>query len=250
MNDIKFNKPNKMYLLPNLVTTANLFCGFYSILQTIQANFINAAYFILLAIIFDLLDGRVARMTNTFSKFGKEYDSLCDSISFGLAPSILIYQWSLFHLDFMGLIACFLYICCGTLRLARFNLSDETKSKSFFQGLPIPIAAGLIASSILVFESYTSIVNLYWGMIIMDWGSLIMTLILSFLMVSNFDYNSFKEVNLKEKVYWKFLFLSLIFLSLMIYKFKITIFILFLLYVLMGIFINLLKKIRIFTKQI
>ena len=117
----------RIYILPNLLTTGNLFFGFMSVLHSIRGNFTYAAYAIVAAAVFDLLDGRVARMTHSTSKFGSEYDSLCDLMSFGMAPAILMYLWALNSFDRLGMIACFLFLACGALRLARFNVQKELR---------------------------------------------------------------------------------------------------------------------------
>jgi CDP-diacylglycerol--serine O-phosphatidyltransferase len=136
-----------VYILPNLLTTGNLFYGFYSIVKSLQGDYQWAAAAIVLATIFDILDGRVARLTGGSSEFGVQYDSLCDLISFGLAPSILMYNFGLNVFGRIGWIFCFLYLACGALRLARFNVQSSIgKSSGDFTGLPIPMAALVVAS--------------------------------------------------------------------------------------------------------
>src|SRR4051794_29092980 len=139
----------KIYLVPNFVTTANLFCGFYSIIATLNHEYLTAAWAIIAASIFDMLDGRIARLAKATSQFGVEYDSLSDLISFGVAPAILLYQWALQPFDRLGWLAAFLYVVCGALRLARFNVMTGVISKKYFQGLPIPMAAGMVATFII-----------------------------------------------------------------------------------------------------
>lgn len=136
-----------IYVLPNLLTTGNLFFGFFSFVKTFQGDFKWAAGAIILAAIFDVLDGRVARLTGSTSEFGVQYDSLCDLISFGLAPSFLMYQFALVDIGRIGWIICFLFLSCGALRLARFNVQSSIgKSHGDFTGLPIPMAAIVVAT--------------------------------------------------------------------------------------------------------
>ena len=138
-----------VYILPNLITTGNLFFGFFSIIKSMNGQFGWAAAAIFLAAIFDVLDGRVARLTKGTSEFGVQYDSLCDCVSFGVAPAFLMYQFGLLELGRMGWVACFMFMACGTLRLARFNvLSAIGKASGDFTGLPIPMAAITVASFI------------------------------------------------------------------------------------------------------
>ena len=187
-----------IYLLPNLITTAALFCGFFSIINSINGHFIKAAWLILLAGLFDLLDGRVARLTRTHSDFGIEYDSLSDLASFGLAPAILAYSFSLHHFQKFGWAAAFLFFACGALRLARFNVQIDTVEKKHFQGLPIPPAAAVIISFV-IFKSHFLGPELqteaYW------WDYLFISLVVSIalLMVSNIRYRSFKRLRLNRK---------------------------------------------------
>src|ERR1700677_259559 len=132
----------KVYLVPNIVTTGNMFCGFYSMIASMHGDFMPASWAIIAASIFDMLDGRIARLTKATSQFGLEYDSLSDLISFGVAPAVLLYQWALQPYDRLGWLASFLYLACGALRLARFNVNSSALPKNYFQGLPIPMAAG------------------------------------------------------------------------------------------------------------
>ncbi|MGB2739370.1 MAG: CDP-diacylglycerol--serine O-phosphatidyltransferase [Cognaticolwellia sp.] len=183
-----------IYLLPNLLTTAGLFSGFYAVVSSMNGHFISAAVAIFIAMIFDGLDGRVARMTNTQSEFGAEYDSMADMLSFGIAPGIVAYNWALSSFGKFGWLAAFIYVACAALRLARFNTQVGVADKRYFQGLASPAAAGVIASLIWVGSEY-KIDGQEYGLII---G--IITIILGLLMVSNFRYNSFKEVDWKGKV--------------------------------------------------
>ncbi|TWI77239.1 CDP-diacylglycerol--serine O-phosphatidyltransferase [Desulfobotulus alkaliphilus] len=179
-----------VYVLPNLLTSMNLFCGFYAIISAINAQFETAAISIFVAIVFDVLDGKVARATNTTSRFGVEYDSLADLISFGLAPGLLIYMWALQPMGRLGWLAAFLFTVCGALRLARFNAAADSAPGSDFTGLPIPGAAAMAATTLLLCER-TMVSLEQWPVIPM-----VMLYALSFLMVSNVRYSSFKKHSL------------------------------------------------------
>ncbi len=181
-----------IYLLPNLLTTAALFAGFYAIVAAMKGFFDTAAIAIFIAMIADGLDGRVARMTNTQSAFGAEYDSLSDLASFGLAPALVMYSWSLYHLGKLGWLAAFLYVAATALRLARFN--TQASDKYYFQGLPCPSAAGLLASIVWMGASY----DLEGVSIAIPMA--VLTLIAAGLMVSSVRYSSFKQIDFKGKV--------------------------------------------------
>lgn len=187
--------PNKgIYLLPNLLTTAGLFFGFYAIVSSMNGHFENAAIAIFIAMIFDGLDGRVARMTNTQSEFGAEYDSMADMVSFGIAPGLVAYNWALADYGKFGWLAAFVFVASAALRLARFNTQVGVADKRYFQGLASPAAAGIVASIIWVGTTY-QITGMDYGYII---GGI--TIITGLLMVSNFRYSSFKDVDWKGKV--------------------------------------------------
>jgi CDP-diacylglycerol--serine O-phosphatidyltransferase len=183
-----------IYLLPNLFTTACLFAGFYAIVAAMSDRFEAAAIAIFIAMVMDGLDGRVARLTNTQSDFGAEYDSLADMVSFGLAPSLVVYEWSLFSLGKLGWLAAFIYTAAAALRLARFNTQVETSEKRYFQGLASPAAAAVVAGLVWVGSDY--------GYIGSDWRfpAIALTLISGILMVSNIRYRSFKDLDLKGKI--------------------------------------------------
>ena len=218
-----------IYVLPNLVTTANLFCGFYSIIFSIQHEFKSAAIAVVIAAIFDLLDGRLARLTHATSKFGAEYDSLCDLVSFGLAPSLLMFQWALGSFGRLGWMACFLYAACGALRLARFNVQVGVVEKNYFQGLPIPMAAGIVASAFLAFE------DMGWEPV--GWqarGLLFMVMLLGIVMVSNFRYRSFKDLDLKQRLPFKYLIMGVIVIFIVALRPEVMLFILFFSYAALG----------------
>lgn len=175
-------------LLPNLLTTANMFCGFFAILQAFSGKFTLAVWLIILAALFDFLDGRVARMTGTSSDFGVEYDSLADMCTFCLAPALLVYQWGLKSFGNLGLAACFIYFCCGALRLARFNVQAGDIEKKDFQGLPSPAAANTLVSYLLFHK------ELFGKPQPQPIFLLILTLFVALLMVSNVRYKSAKSV--------------------------------------------------------
>lgn len=216
-----------IYILPNLMTTGNLFCGYFAILKAIQGDFITAAYAIVAASIFDLLDGRLARLTRSTSKFGAEYDSLSDLVSFGVAPSLLLFSWALSPFGRLGFVVCFLFATCGALRLARFNVQAGIVEKNYFQGLPIPMAAGIVASSVLAFEDL--------GLQALGHiGLLVMTILLAFVMVSNFRYRSFKDLDLKERLPFRYLILGLSLLVVIALRPEVMLFILFLTYATLG----------------
>lgn len=183
-----------IYLLPNLFTTAALFSGFYAIVAAMHGRFEPAAIAIFVAMLLDGVDDRVARMTNTQSDFGAEYDSLSDLVSFGLAPALVIYEWALSDLGKLGWLAAFIYTATAALRLARFNTQVEHADKRYFQGLASPSAAAIIAGGVWVGESY----NVFPGQF--DYLVWALTVLVGLLMVSNVRYYSFKTFNLRNRV--------------------------------------------------
>lgn len=178
-----------IYLLPNILTTANLFCGFYGILASMQGGYELAAVLLVVAGVLDSLDGRIARMTNTMSKFGAEFDSLADLVTFGVAPAILTYSWALSAYGKWGWMVAFLFVVCGALRLARFNIQIGIIESKVFNGLPIPGAASVIATGIMLYF-YLGGQGKYH-----DFSILMATIALALLMVSNIKYYSFKDLN-------------------------------------------------------
>jgi CDP-diacylglycerol---serine O-phosphatidyltransferase len=202
-----------IYLLPNLFTTANLFCGFYAIIAAEAGRFEAAAIAIFVAALMDGLDGRVARLTNTQSDFGVEYDSLTDMVSFGVAPAMIMYQWALSDLgDYgwlwakIGWLGAFIYTAAAALRLARFNTQVGVADKRYFQGLPSPAAAALVASAIW------AAVDRGLSGAAMAFQALAITVAAGLLMVSNFRYNSFKEFDLHKPLpFVKALVIALLF---------------------------------------
>lgn len=193
--EVKARYPRGIYLLPNLLTTAALFAAFYSIIAAMQGIFDEAAIAIFIAMVADTLDGRVARLTNTQSAFGAEYDSLSDMVAFGAAPALLVYSWSLSHLGKLGWLASFLYVAATALRLARFNTQAHDQDKRYFQGIPCPAAAGVVASTVWMSSSYHIM-----GGILIGIPAALVTVFAAALMVSTFRYHSFKQIDLKGKV--------------------------------------------------
>ena len=183
-----------IYLLPNLFTTAALFSGFYAITAAFNQRFELAAVVIFVAMILDGLDGRVARLTNTESEFGAHYDSMADMVSFGAAPASVVYVWSLSTLGKLGWFAAFVYAAGCALRLARFNAQLETDDKRYFQGLPSPSAAAILAGLVWVATEYG-----FEGEAL-NYFVLVITMLSGLLMVSNFRYYSFKDINLRGRV--------------------------------------------------
>lgn len=194
-----------IYVLPNLFTTANLFCGFYSAIASMKGMYEIAAVTILIAVVLDSLDGKIARITHTTSKFGGEYDSLCDLVTFGVAPAILIYNWSLLSYGKWGWLAAFLFVVCGALRLARFNVQIGVIDSRVFNGLPIPGGAAVVATGVLLFYYLGGdgrFPNL-WVMIGMT--------ALALFMVSSIKYYSFKDLNyFSRKPFMSFVVIVLI----------------------------------------
>ena len=187
-------KRRGIYVLPNLFTTAALFAGFFAIVQAMQGDFERAAMAIFIAMVLDGLDGRVARLTHTQSAFGAEYDSLSDMVSFGAAPALVAYEWALRDMGRLGWIAAFVYCVGAALRLARFNTTLEVMDKRYFQGLPSPAAAALVA-------------GLVWVMISsgipgseVRWLACGLTIFAGVTMISNIRYYSFKDINLRKSV--------------------------------------------------
>jgi CDP-diacylglycerol--serine O-phosphatidyltransferase len=216
-----------IYILPNIFTSLNIFCGFYGIVAAFNGKFVAAAVSIVIAGIFDGLDGKIARATNSTSEFGLEYDSLADVISFGLAPALIMYLWALKPLGRMGWLAAFLFTVCGALRLARFNTQSGTVSSDHFVGLPIPAGAGMNAVIILLC-SKLNISNVNPYVILLTVYSL------SFLMVSSIRYNSFKKPELFKKMKFNVLVSVILVLILVAAQTSIALFIMGASYVLSG----------------
>lgn len=183
-----------IFLLPNLLTTGGLFSGFYAIVASMNGHFEAAAVAIFVAMIFDGLDGRVARLTNTQSEFGAQYDSMSDMLSFGMAPALVAYNWGLADYGKFGWLAAFIYVACAALRLARFNANLGVTDGRFFQGLASPAAAAIVAGMVWcgsIYEIDGDNIGYLVG---------VLTIVVGLLMVSNFRYNSFKDLNWRDRV--------------------------------------------------
>lgn len=217
-----------VYLLPNILTTASLFCGFYSILASVKGDFSLAAVVIIYAVVLDSLDGRIARMTNTMSKFGAEYDSLADLIAFGVAPSILAYSWALSGYGKWGWLVSFLFVVCGALRLARFNIQIGLAESRVFNGLPIPGAASVIATGIMLYY-YIGGTGKF-----PDLSVMVATIALALLMVSNVKYYSFKDLNFFSRKPFMSFVLVIIIMIIVAAEPQITLFAFALVYVFSG----------------
>ena len=187
-----------VYLLPNLFTTGALFAGFYAVIAAMRGDFESAAIAILFAMVFDGLDGRVARLTNTSSKFGAEYDSLSDMVSFGVAPALVMFSWALGDLGKFGWSAAFVYVACAALRLARFNTQIASQDKNYFTGLASPSAAAIVASTVWVCHDLGWIGERipYELTVVVA----ILTATIGFLMIANFRYYSFKAIDFRGRV--------------------------------------------------
>ena len=225
----KINSMRKgIYILPNLITAASLFCGFFSLLRTLQEDFYTAAIFILVSGFLDGLDGKIARYTNTTSRFGVEFDSLADIVAFGVAPGILVFAWALEPFGRLGWLAAFLYVVCGALRLGRYNIQVNTVETRYFSGLPIPAAACLIAAGIVVFYKLGD-TGVSKHLII-----LIATYILAFLMVSTVKYYGFKDIELFRRKPFRWLVIAILLIIVVAYEPEYTLLGIFLAYAISG----------------
>jgi CDP-diacylglycerol--serine O-phosphatidyltransferase len=209
-----------VYLIPNLLTTGNLFSGLFSILAVFNANYVAASIAILVALVFDMLDGKSARWTNSTSQFGVEYDSLADLVSFGVAPGLLIYSWALSTHGMVGSAVMFAFVACGALRLARYNVMAPSSESKYFTGLPIPAAASVIAT-LVIFDHH--IVRM--GSEIKPLLILIMTLTLAFLMVSTIKYRSFKDLKFKGGRHFNYLVWAILVLMLVVARPQLMLFV-------------------------
>lgn len=234
-----------IYLLPNLFTTASLFAGFYAIVAATQDRFEAAAIAIFIAMIMDGLDGRVARMTNTQSSFGEQYDSLADMASFGIAPAMIMYEWALIsmrdlgpHWSKVGWLAAFIYIACAALRLARFNVQNGQIDKAYFMGLASPAAAAVMASFIWLCNDFEISGKS------MVYVACALTAICGLLMVSNFTYSSFKNINIKQRVPFAALLLVVLIFVLITYQPSKVIFVGVFAYMLSGPIVYVVRRIK------
>lgn len=237
-----------IYLLPNLFTTAALFSGFYAIVQSMNNRFEEAAVAIFIAMVLDGLDGRVARMTHTQSEFGAEYDSLSDMVSFGVAPSLLMYEWAFRDLGKWGWFAAFIYCVSAALRLARFNTNIDVVDKRFFQGLPSPAAAALVAGFVWVLQPVL-LQHGYTGKDV-SWVAAALTVFAGLSMVSNFRFYSFKDFNLRKSVPFIVIFLLAMFFVVISSYPSGVLFLLFFAYALSGYVLWLLDLRKKKTKKI
>ncbi len=222
------SKKRGVYLVPNLITTAGLFAGFYAIVAAMKTNFEPAAIALFIAVIMDSLDGRVARLTGTQSAFGAQYDSLSDMVCFGMTPALVIYNLGLQYLGKIGWLIAFMYVAATGLRLARFNLSDDA-DKKFFIGLPCTSAAAVVAGMVWVATDFG-----IEGKIISQIAAAVI-ISLSLLMVSNLQYYSFKEIDLKNNVPFISIFLVVFMYSLIAWNPSGVLFSIFFLYALSGV---------------
>ncbi len=190
--EIRDNRRRGIFLLPSLLTTANLFCGFFAMILTLEGRYEHAALAVFVAIVMDMLDGRVARLMKATSQFGVEYDSLADVVSFCAAPAFLLHSFALAQIGRPAWLAGFLFLVCGALRLARFNLHTGTGDRRFFVGLPTPAAAGLAASTVLLLAGTDPA---RWQLLLIAAG----TYLVALLMVSTVRYWSFKEVHFVQR---------------------------------------------------
>ena len=227
-NDKRENLRKGVYLLPNLVTAGGIFAGFYAIIAATGGHFDRAAWFILLAAIFDGLDGKIARLTGTSSKFGVELDSLADVISFGVAPGVLLYLWALRPFGKLGWLAAFVYVICGTLRLARFNVQVSTVESRRFIGIPIPAAACIVATCVLLFYELggTGTIKMF--------SMVVLVFILAFLMISNIKYLSLKDPELFKRQPFLILVGAIIILIVVVAKPEVMLFLIGMAYLVSG----------------
>jgi CDP-diacylglycerol---serine O-phosphatidyltransferase len=218
-----------VYILPNLFTTGGLLSGFYSVILTLSGQYEMAAFMILVAHLFDGLDGRIARLTRTTSRFGVEYDSLADLIAFGVAPGILVYEWALKPWGTWGWLAASLYVTCGALRLARFNVQVDFAEKRAFTGMPIPAAADMIASTVLVYFLFGGEGATHKHIIL-----LLLIYALAIFMVSSLPFYSFKDIDWQRRQPFSLLIVLVVAITLLLAQPRIALFAGISLYMLSG----------------
>jgi len=226
-----------VYLLPNVLTTFGLFAGFFAIILATKGHYADAAIAIFVAMLFDGLDGRVARLTNTQSSFGEQYDSMADMLSFCVAPALLVYFWQFSDLGKIGWLGAFVYTAAGALRLARFNTQIGVDDKRYFQGLPSPAAAALVAGMVWIKQSigvtdYDQYLTLVSWIILVGAGVL---------MVSNVRYYSFKEINLKGRSSFKLLLIATLVIIVITLWPSAILFVFFLAYALSGLIMTMIE---------
>ncbi|HRZ86399.1 MAG TPA: CDP-diacylglycerol--serine O-phosphatidyltransferase [bacterium] len=220
-------KQKNVYILPNLFTSANFFCGIFSMILSLRGDFYHAAWAVMAAMLFDFLDGQVARLTKGTSQFGVEYDSLSDMVSFGIAPTIMMYLLALKDLNRIGIAIAFVYSVSCALRLARFNVSTQSSEKKQFTGMPTPAACGLLASLIILQSEYAFVDFVPMVPVIM--------LALAFLMVSNIKYPTLSSMNLKKEKPFLYLAGIVIATSVFIFHTELFIFVVFFSYAAYGV---------------
>lgn len=226
--DMSESMKKGIYILPNLFTTGSLFAGFYSMVSTMNGDYRTAAIWVLVSSIFDGLDGKVARLTGTASKFGVEYDSLADLVAFGVTPGLLMYSWALRPFGRVGWLAAFLFVVCGALRLARFNVQVATVESKRFVGLPIPAAASMVSATVLLFYHFG------WPSSYKKLAIILLIYFLAFLMVSNIKYYSFKDPSIIKRQPFAFLVLAILLFIIIAAEPVIMLFVLFICYTLSG----------------
>ena len=231
-------KRRGIYVLPNLFTTAALFCGFFAIVQAMKGGFEVAAMAVFMAMVLDGLDGRVARLTNTQSAFGAEYDSLADMVSFGVAPALVTYEWVLKDLGRLGWIAAFIYCVGAALRLARFNSSTEATDKRFFQGLPSPAAAALVAGFVWL------MIDLGVTAHDVRWPACVFVVFAGITMVTSIRFYSFKDFNLRRSVPFVSIVGIALAIALVAFEPSVALFGLFAVYAASGYLLLLLRTLR------
>lgn len=228
-------RERSIYLLPNLFTSASLFAGFYSIVQAMGGRFEHAAVAIFIAMVMDGLDGRVARLTNTQSAFGAEYDSLSDMVSFGVAPALVMYVWALKPMGKLGWIAAFIYCAGAALRLARFNTKLESAEKRWFQGLPSPASAALMAGLVWVAnDNDITGADVFFPWLHMKWIAWSATVFAGLTMVSDLRFYSGKDIDLRRSVPFMMILAIVLGLVLISYSPPVVLFLLFVGYGLSG----------------
>jgi CDP-diacylglycerol--serine O-phosphatidyltransferase len=226
--EVPLKRSRGIYLLPNLFTTATLFSGFYAILTAVNGRFELASVAIFAAMFMDGLDGRVARVTNTQTAFGAEYDSLSDMVAFGLAPALVIYHWALSDLGKIGWLAAFIYTAGTALRLARFNTQVGIADKKYFQGLPSPAAAAIVGGGVWVGVDHGISGEE------LNWLASVVTTVLGLLMVSNLRYHSFKEIDFRGRVPFLFAVIVMLFFAVVVLHPPLLLFLLFFGYAISG----------------
>lgn len=220
-----------IYILPNSLTMCGMFAGFYAILAALKGAYIHAAWAIMVAMVFDGLDGWIARLTHSTTRFGIELDSLSDLVAFGVAPAVMLYKWSLMQFDRIGWAAAFLFVACGALRLARYNVQMGSTEKKSFTGMPIPGAASIVAATVIFYNE-------------MGWPAercifiLFLTFVLSFLMVSTLRFHGAKELDFKKrKPFWILVAIAMV-LAVFVMHPEIALFVFAMLYLCVGIIEN------------